>query len=157
MRIELTFKENEKDLYDFIKSQAEYTTISGYIKKVLSNDMNEKLKSKRDMFSSKYEGNNDLLKIALYEGYSADSVYKLVEVLDSFYFEVKFNKHCKPIYIYDHSVNEINQNVSSLEGIFDYIEYYLESYGENCLNSYSDKQMQEECLKDVCILRKRGK
>lgn len=39
MRIELTFKDKEKELYDFIKSNSQYISTSGYIKSLIAKEM----------------------------------------------------------------------------------------------------------------------
>ena len=39
MRIELTFKNNEKEMYEFIKENSRYITISGYIKSLIAKEM----------------------------------------------------------------------------------------------------------------------
>lgn len=43
MRIELTFKKNEKDLYDYLKEQGKYITVSGYLKQLIAIDRESKI------------------------------------------------------------------------------------------------------------------
>lgn len=47
MRIELTFKKDEKELYDFVNRKAKYITKSGYIKQLLTIEMEKEQKEEK--------------------------------------------------------------------------------------------------------------
>lgn len=47
MRIELTFKKDEKELYDFVNRKARYITKSGYIKQLLAKELEKEKEDKK--------------------------------------------------------------------------------------------------------------
>lgn len=47
MRIELTFKKDEKELYDFTNRKSKYITKSGYIKQLLAKELEKEQKEKK--------------------------------------------------------------------------------------------------------------
>ena len=47
MRIELTFKKNEKELYEFVNRKSKYITKSGYIKQLLAKELEKEQEDKK--------------------------------------------------------------------------------------------------------------
>ena len=47
MRIELTFKKNEKELYEFLNRKSKYITKSGYIKQLLAKELEKEQQEKK--------------------------------------------------------------------------------------------------------------
>ena len=47
MRIELTFKKNEKELYEFLNRKSKYITKSGYIKQLLAKELDKEQREKK--------------------------------------------------------------------------------------------------------------
>ena len=47
MRIELTFKKNEKELYEFLNRKSKYITKSGYIKQLLAKELEKEQQDKK--------------------------------------------------------------------------------------------------------------
>ena len=47
MRIELTFKKNEKELYEFVNDKGKYITKSGYIKQLIAKELEKEQEDKK--------------------------------------------------------------------------------------------------------------
>lgn len=47
MRIELTFKKDEKELYDFVNRKGKYITKSGYIKQLLAKELEKEQREEK--------------------------------------------------------------------------------------------------------------
>ena len=47
MRIELTFKKNEKELYEFVNDKGKYISKSGYIKQLLAKELEKEQEDKK--------------------------------------------------------------------------------------------------------------
>lgn len=47
MRVEVTFKQNEKEMYGFLKEKSKYISTSGYIKQLIAKEMNKENKDKK--------------------------------------------------------------------------------------------------------------
>lgn len=47
MRIEVTFKKDEKEIYEFLKEKSKYISTSGYIKLLIAKEMDKEHKDKK--------------------------------------------------------------------------------------------------------------
>ena len=47
MRIELTFKKNEKELYEFVNDKGKYISKSGYIKQLIAKELEKEQQDKQ--------------------------------------------------------------------------------------------------------------
>lgn len=47
MRIELTFKKNEKELYEFVNDKGKYISKSGYIKQLIAKELEKEQEDKK--------------------------------------------------------------------------------------------------------------
>lgn len=47
MRVEVTFKQNEKELYNFLKEKSKYISRSGYVKQLIAKEFNKENRDKK--------------------------------------------------------------------------------------------------------------
>lgn len=47
MRVEITFKKKEQEIYEFLKKNSKYISTSGYIKSLIAKEMEKENKDKK--------------------------------------------------------------------------------------------------------------